>query len=209
MPNSIKFLKGTGLSVEEALVFWRKSFSNMTEDFFTKNHAYNIRHNYGMEGSKIDYSPFKYHILYYIQSCQIVLRSSNFIFFFLPKNNNFSCIKIITGNAPGTGDHHGCPFRHFSRQNLEETLFKHQISPGQVREIMQLVDGRHYQIACTRLGEIIRGPEFSKALASVNGNAPGAKGIDIVTHPNQYFEAAFRIGNESNHENSSSNVVQQ
>ena len=54
------FLKALGLPVQEALKFWKKSFKNITEDTFSKQYAYNIRHNYGLEGKKADYKPFKY-----------------------------------------------------------------------------------------------------------------------------------------------------
>lgn len=44
-----------GLSIDEAIVFWRKSFSNMTDDKFNKEHKYNIRHSYGLEGKRANY----------------------------------------------------------------------------------------------------------------------------------------------------------
>lgn len=49
--------QGIGLSVEEALAFWRKSFSTITDDKFNKEYRYNIRHNYGLEGSRKNYTP--------------------------------------------------------------------------------------------------------------------------------------------------------
>lgn len=53
-------VQGVGLSIDEAIVFWRKSFSNMTDDNFRKGYLYNIRHNYGLEGARISYNPKRY-----------------------------------------------------------------------------------------------------------------------------------------------------
>lgn len=53
------FLKGIGLSLEDALAFWRSEFSRVVGvDKFDKNYAYNIRHNYGKEGRRTDYTPY-------------------------------------------------------------------------------------------------------------------------------------------------------
>lgn len=68
--NFGKFLKGIGLSVEDALTFWEQTYSkehtsgskcthNWTEN--EKRYTYSIRHLYGLEGSKRDYC---------IKSCQ-------------------------------------------------------------------------------------------------------------------------------------------
>lgn len=45
-----------GLSIEEALVFWRKSFSKIQDDKFNKEYRYNIRHSYGLEGKRANYA---------------------------------------------------------------------------------------------------------------------------------------------------------
>ncbi|KAL9328850.1 hypothetical protein ACSQ67_003853 [Phaseolus vulgaris] len=79
------FLKGVGLNLEDALAFWRAEFSKKVGlEKFEKQYAYSIRHNYGKEGKRTDYTPY-------------------------------SCSKIIS-STPGTGDHHGCPYRHFRNQ---------------------------------------------------------------------------------------------
>ncbi|KAA6417087.1 MAG: putative DNA primase large subunit-like [Trebouxia sp. A1-2] len=53
------FLKGIGLSLESALAFWRTEFAKggMPEDKFKKEHMYNIRHSYGKEGKRVNYTP--------------------------------------------------------------------------------------------------------------------------------------------------------
>ncbi len=49
-----------GLSVEEALTFWRRSFSGFTDDQFNKHYKYNIRHSYGLEGRRANYPAKRY-----------------------------------------------------------------------------------------------------------------------------------------------------
>ena len=44
-----------GLPIEEALIFWRKSFSKITDDKFNKEYKYNIRHSFGLEGKRANY----------------------------------------------------------------------------------------------------------------------------------------------------------
>jgi DNA primase large subunit len=53
------FLKTIGLPVDQALLFWRREFSILTEDKFQKNYAYNIRFNYGLEGKRVNYTAYR------------------------------------------------------------------------------------------------------------------------------------------------------
>ena len=53
------FLKGIGLPLDSALQFWKRAFApKVPGDKFEKNYAYNIRHNYGKEGKRADYTPY-------------------------------------------------------------------------------------------------------------------------------------------------------
>ncbi|CAN0256625.1 unnamed protein product, partial [Ectocarpus sp. 12 AP-2014] len=86
------FLKGAGLSVDDAMAFWQAMFTKiMGLDQFQKQYAYNVRHMYGKEGKRTNYTPY-------------------------------SCLKIIMGNPPAAGDHHGCPYRHFDEDHLSSLL---------------------------------------------------------------------------------------
>lgn len=60
------FLKGAGLPVDQALKFFQEKYSKLTPlDKFEKEYAYGIRHAYGLEGKRLDYSPF---------SCERILK---------------------------------------------------------------------------------------------------------------------------------------
>ncbi|XP_055389579.1 DNA primase large subunit [Condylostylus longicornis] len=62
------FLKGIGVTLEDSLRFWREEFvKQMDIDKFEKSYAYNIRHNYGKEGSMVNYTPY---------SCMKIITSS-------------------------------------------------------------------------------------------------------------------------------------
>lgn len=53
------FIKGIGVTLEHSLKFWRDEFTKAIDvDKFEKQHAYNIRHNYGKEGKRVNYTPY-------------------------------------------------------------------------------------------------------------------------------------------------------
>jgi DNA primase large subunit len=55
----ILFLKGIGVSLEDAMYLWRSEFTKvMDSNKFEREYAYNVRHGYGKEGKKADYSPW-------------------------------------------------------------------------------------------------------------------------------------------------------
>lgn len=53
--DDLPYPQALGLSIEEAVLFWRRSFSGMTDDQFNKGYKYNIRHSYGLEGKRANY----------------------------------------------------------------------------------------------------------------------------------------------------------
>ncbi|XP_070556107.1 DNA primase large subunit-like [Ptychodera flava] len=144
------FLKGIGITLDDALRFWRAEFTKKVDpDKFDKSYAYNIRHNYGKEGKRADYTPY-------------------------------SCMKIIMNNAPATGDHHGCPFRHSDASLLKQRLASYGVSKEGINEIMNYVNGGHYQLACTKYFDYTHNVEDS--------------GLGL-NHPNQYFDESQRLLN--------------
>jgi len=91
-----------------------------------------------------------------------------------------SCSKIINNNQPGPGEHHGCPFRHFSEESLRVTFASVGVrNEAYVREIINLVRNKHYQVACTRYYEITRGGERGM--------------MDTIEHPNHFFEQSYKL----------------
>jgi len=141
------FLKGIGLNLEDALIFFREEFiQKITPDKFQKEYSYNIRYNYGKEGKRVNLSAF-------------------------------SCAKIINGNAPGYGDSHGCPFRHFDTNNLTKMLKKHNIDDENIKEMVDLSKENKATSAC------------SCYFSCKN------KGVKIgeIYHPNQYFIESRKI----------------
>jgi DNA primase large subunit len=90
-----------------------------------------------------------------------------------------SCVSIITQDQPGPQDNHGCPFRHFSPQNLSSALAtQYGLNFGEQSEIMQAVKGGHYHVGCTRLFELTHKKEGIK-----KGDGLGEG--ESVTHPNR------------------------
>lgn len=53
------FLKGAGLSLGGALSFWTQAFAGRTtSNRFAADYAYNVKHSYGKEGKRVNYSPY-------------------------------------------------------------------------------------------------------------------------------------------------------
>lgn len=118
------FLKELGLPVEEALVFWRRSFKNMTDDKFNKEYRYNIRHGYGLEGRRMNY-PAK--------SCARILTQDQPG----PQDSHgcpfrhFSTTNLSTAMV-----------QHYGLNQAEQS------------DILASVKQGHYHVACTRIFEI-------------------------------------------------------
>ncbi|KAF8541477.1 eukaryotic and archaeal DNA primase, large subunit-domain-containing protein [Trichophaea hybrida] len=158
------FLKGVGLSVEEAITFWRTAFSNTPEDQFNKEYRYNVRHAYGLEGGRKGYRA---------KSCQ----------------------QILLEHPPGTGEAHGCPYRHFSLDNLNALLARQMdiTDPAVLRGVKQDVEATKYHMACNRVFEYAHKEELKREKEKErSGPAPV---FVTMTHPNEYFVRSWELKN--------------
>ena len=117
------FLKGAGLSVDEALKFFQKKYEKKTLiDKFEKEYAYNIRHSYGLEGKRVSYTPY-------------------------------TCEKIINMNGPMGRECHGCPYKTYSADNLRKILSTCNLNPLDIEEIISKKKNNEYQMACVKYFE--------------------------------------------------------
>ena len=157
------FLKGIGLDVEEALVFWRTNFTAVTDDKFNKEYRYNIRHTYGLEGNRKNYKPM-------------------------------SCQQILTGPNPGSGDCHGCPYKHFSQEALAASLDRMGVTDGKVqKEVHEAVKHKHFHVACTRVFEATH-PSSGVSSSAGDGTGGADRRLqESISHPNMYFERSLAL----------------
>ena len=119
------FLKGIGLNLEECLVFWRSGFSKITDDQFNKEYRYNVRHVYGDVGGDGN------------------RRGNGY--------SPFSCQKILMEHPPGPGEAHGCPYRHFSMENLTGLLQQVGIKDSEVlKGVKEDKEKQKFHLACNR-----------------------------------------------------------
>lgn len=121
------FLKGIGLSVDEAMQFWTESFTRgqkMTVDQFNKEYRYNFRHNYGLEGNRINYKPW-------------------------------DCRTILSKPRPSRGEYHGCPYRDFAPDKLSDSLRSMSLTQQQINSVMDSCQKQDYTIACTKVFEAV------------------------------------------------------
>ncbi|KAL3928726.1 MAG: hypothetical protein SGBAC_012523 [Bacillariaceae sp.] len=143
------FLKGAGLSLEDALLYFERMFTAKTKDF-SKEYAYNIRHMYGKEGKRQNYPPY-------------------------------TCTKIIMSNAPNANDHHGCPYKHSTVQQVSTLLARVGISAGQQKPIMAQQQSGQYTLACM---------EHFKAAHPNAATTPKVNLDNVGNHPTSWFEAS-------------------
>jgi DNA primase large subunit len=111
---------------------------DIDEKVFNSRYAYNIRHNYGKEGKRMNYSAY-------------------------------GCPKVIN-TIPSANETCGCPFRSSKADELMQDFQGAGIGPVGAAELIKLVEGMHFQIACKKYFDLTH---------------PSNKWDDTgVTHPN-------------------------
>ncbi|EFX01161.1 DNA primase large subunit [Grosmannia clavigera kw1407] len=159
------FLKGIGLNLEESLLFWRQGFHKITDDTFNKEYRYNVRHAYGEVGGDMNRRGGGY--------------------------SPFSCQKILTEHTPGTGDAHGCPYRHFSMENLTTFLQGVGINDRAVLQgVKEDKDKQKFHMACNRVFEHVHKNELRRAK---DESVMTAAQLETIVHPNEYFKRSYLL----------------
>ncbi|KIW95662.1 uncharacterized protein Z519_04247 [Cladophialophora bantiana CBS 173.52] len=164
------FLKGIGLTLEDCLIFWRQAFKLITDDQFNKEYRYNVRHTYGDVGGDANRRGRGY--------------------------SPYSCQKILTEHPPGTGEAHGCPYRHFSVDNLTAMLQATGVHDREVlRVVREDVEKKRFHIACNRVFEWAHKQEIKKVKEE---GIWGPAELETIVHPNTYFKRSYLLKNLGN-----------
>ena len=119
------YLKGIGMPLDQALLLWKTEFTkndSISAEKFEKDYAYGIRHAYGREGKRVNYSP---HV------CGQCIAAEPGV-----KDAHGCPFKTLTtgGNKDGS--------------KLDELLRNLNINAGKTNEIVSKARNMHYQIAC-------------------------------------------------------------
>ncbi|KAL2055566.1 hypothetical protein ABVK25_004374 [Lepraria finkii] len=156
------FLKGIGLTLEDCLIFWRQAFKLITDDTFNKEYRYNVRHAYGEVGG------------------DATRRGRGY--------SPFSCQKILTEHPPGSGESHGCPYRHFSVDSLTTLLQTTGVNDRDVlRGVKEDVEKKRYHIACNRIFDWAHKGDIKRVKED---GSWGAAELDTIVHPNTYVSVS-------------------
>ena len=161
------FLKGLGISLEDSLFFWKQEFTRvMTQKQFDQEYAYNIRHNYGQEGRRADYTPY---------GCAKIINSA--------------------GSDLAADQAHGCPFKTFSQAQLTNQLQAVGASMADQSELFQHVQEKRYQVFIYSNISLLISNYFPFFFFKKLGckkyfelTHPGCKKQFLINHPNQYFK---------------------
>jgi DNA primase large subunit len=141
------FIKALGMEMEDALAFWQRAFSK-----------------------RIPADKFAREYAYNIRH---MYGKEGKRTAYTP----YSCSYIINHGPSGTAEYHGCPFRHFDESHLRAKLLQKRITSEGIEDIVRLVRGTHYQIAC------------QKYYSLTHNNVENPK---VGMHPNSYVTESMK-----------------
>ena len=141
------FLKGIGVNLENSINFWKSEF--------LKNPA-------------IDSNAFDKKYLYNIKHHYGKAgRGTDY--------SGYGCAKIIN-SITNNRDDHGCPFRGSTLEQLTQDFSSAGIDKLGSNQIIQMLKGNHYQLACRKYFDLTHPNHNQQDL--------------VVIHPNTYFFAS-------------------
>jgi DNA primase large subunit len=143
------FLKGAGMSMEESLLFFQRVFTKVM-------------------------SPENFQKQYTYSIRHMYGKEGK-----RASYTAYPCTKIILGNPPQSGDHHGCPFRHYDDNHLSQVLGS--LSLVDKNAILSLKKNRDYQLACLKHFEVLHPNAAS---------TPDVQLDNVGNHPNAWFAAS-------------------
>ena len=141
------FLKGAGLPLQESLKFFQKKYEK-----------------------KITLEKFQKEYAYNIRhSYGLEGRRYSYA--------PYSCNKLIQMIGPIGKECHGCPFKTYSTDNLEEILNTCNLNPMDIEAILNKKKRNQFQQACVKY---------------FKGKFPDVPAYGIGIHPNKYFTSAMK-----------------
>ncbi|KAJ3016303.1 hypothetical protein HKX48_004117 [Thoreauomyces humboldtii] len=161
------FLKGIGMPVDEALMFWRNAFKKMTDDQFQKGYAYNVKYNYGLEGKRTNYTP--YSCIKIITANQPGPTDSHGCPFKEFSKNDLKLMMRRYGVAEGAANDIGKLTKDGHYQVACTRLY--EATRGQAHRLANVAVGK---------GDDGRG--------GIGGGAGGDSLIQTIEHPNQWYD---------------------
>ena len=147
------FLKGAGLSMEDSLLFFQTQFAKIMS-----TEQFQKQYSYNIRHM---YGKEGKRVSY----------------------TPYNCTRIIMGNPPQAGDHHGCPYRHYDDAHLSALLSKLHISSNDVDSILHLKHSKNYNLACVKHFEVTHP-------GATSGAVKGLQLDGVGNHPNAWFQAS-------------------
>lgn len=147
------------------MIFWRQAFKLITDDVFNKEYRYNVRHTYGDVGG------------------DATRRGRGY--------SPFSCLKILTEHPPGSGEAHGCPYRHFSMDNLTTLLQQTGVSDRDVLHGVKAdVEKQKFHLACNRVFEYAHRTDIKRVK---DDGSWSSMDLDTIVHPVRSFGSIMSL----------------